>query len=163
HRSLATAQALGALPGLAVPNTLLFGQNAGQSFAVTALDVVGSIGIDPGTGKSEDDYYSFVGKAGDLMNIEVLSSSLNRTVNPMDSGVRLFASSGKLLAVNDDEFETHDSTLIDATLPADGVYYVEVDTFTPDGVIDSDVGTYELFLYSFATGPSLGAGDTIVA
>src|SRR5262249_34033524 len=166
HGSLATAQPLGALPGLAVPDTLLSGSNAGKTFVVQAADVVGAIGLDPGTGKSEDDCYSFVGEVGDLFNFQVLSNGLTRTGNPIDSVLRLYDAAGRLLATNDDNFETRDSDLIDFTLPADGVYYLQVDTFTPDGVTDFDQGTYELFVYRFAAvsaGTGLGLGDTLVA
>src|SRR5206468_202040 len=77
HGDLATAQPLGTPAGLTVPNTLQPGDaNYGSpgkpnTFQVRALDVVGSVRIDPATGRSEDDWYSFTGNAGDLFNAEV--------------------------------------------------------------------------------------------
>jgi Ca2+-binding RTX toxin-like protein len=162
NHSFATAQALGILPGLSVPNTLLSGVNVNQSFSVTALDVVGQIKIDPNTQKSADDYYSFLGTAGEVMNFQVMSTALTRITHPIDSILRLFDANGKLLAFSDDDFETKDAWIIDYTLPATGLYYVQVDTFTPDGIVDFNVGPYELFMYSFAAGPNLGGGDTLV-
>src|SRR5207253_1503269 len=48
HHALASAQALGDLPGLAVPNTLIKGDaDFGDTFAVRALDVVGALTPDP--------------------------------------------------------------------------------------------------------------------
>jgi Ca2+-binding RTX toxin-like protein len=180
HQSPQTAQALTLAP-LAVPNTLQPGsQDYGKTFVVNASDVVGSIGIDPTTGNSADDYYQFTGKQGQLFNFEVMSNSLTRITNPIDSVLRLYDANGKLLAVNDDEFEIQDSILLDVTLPTDGTYYLEVDTFTPDGATDGsdqasiphndphdqDTGNYELFVYSFATtnGPApQAAGDVLAA
>src|SRR5437764_727339 len=68
HQSFATARPLPLAP-LAVPNTLRQGLDAGKTFEVTAIDVTGSIGIDPATQHSEDDYYSFQGRAGDDMTL----------------------------------------------------------------------------------------------
>src|SRR5262249_25944997 len=68
HQSLSSAQALGSLPGLTVPNTLQPGAlNYGMTFAVNALDVTGTLNLNANTGRSEDDFYSFVGHQGDLM------------------------------------------------------------------------------------------------
>ncbi len=161
HQSFATAEALGVLPGLYVPNTLAPGSlHYGQSFDVSAIDVVGE--IRRGDGPSENDMYSFVGKAGDLMNMEVISRSLEPSRgNPIDSVLRLYDAGGHLLTWNDDEFETTDSTIVDYHLPADGVYYVEVDTYS--AALDEDVGRYELFMSRFAVGtPSANLGDTMI-
>ena len=52
--------------------------------------------------------------------------------------------------------------LLDFVLPDTGTYYVEVETFA--GKKDSDIGTYELFLYSFATQTAtvVATGDTVI-
>jgi len=80
---------------------------------------------------------------------------------------RIFDAQGNQIASNDDNLETHDSTLFDVILPADGLYYVEVDSFSPDPSRDLDVGQYELFAYSFAYSgnpqAALSSGDTLVA
>ncbi len=165
HDTRETAQPLGELPVLAVPNPIVTGQRAGQSFLVRAIDVVGSIQLGA-DGRSESDFYSFQGQAGDVVTLTVMSRGLTRTANPIDSILRVYDSAGTLLAFNDDEFETQDALILDFVLPGDGVHVVEVDTFTPDGIIDFDTGTYELFIYSFDTdetvGLPLGQGDTLI-
>src|SRR5262249_19213785 len=44
---------------------------------------------------------------------------------------------------------SHDPSLLDVQLLAGGTYYVVVDTYTPDGVTDFDVGGYELYIQRF--------------
>ncbi|HND50762.1 MAG TPA: Ig-like domain-containing protein, partial [Pirellulaceae bacterium] len=198
HRDAAAAVPI-SLAALPVPNTLASGLNADKQFIVTAINVVGSIDVDQQTGRSESDWYSFSGKAGDLVNIDVYSSGLSRLANrpqpqnhTIDSIVRVYRQLDGVLelvpyytgvAVNDDQFEPTDSSLVDLRLPADGTYFVEVDTFhrlgdlrcdasdaasplnpvnpqnilaSPDLVaqfndtcFDTDVGQYELFLFTF--------------
>ncbi len=159
--TLATAQALGVLPGLNVPNTLLSGQNAGQSWQVGAIAVVGQIGLDPLTGNSENDVYSFVGKAGEIMNFQVYSALTKPALgNAIDSVLRLYDRSGREIAMNDDSPETTDSSIVDFVLPQDGTYYITVDTFA--GQFDRDVGDYQLFISRFRVGQSIGIGDTLI-
>jgi Ca2+-binding RTX toxin-like protein len=137
HGSMAVAQSLGLLPGLPVPNTMPAGANAGQEFAVRAISVLGAVGLG-GDGKSSSDFYSFSGTAGQLVNVEIYSESLERARlgNPIDSVMRVYNSSGTLVgyytgtAVNDDTFEATDSQILDLVLPTDDTYFVEVDTFT---------------------------------
>jgi Ca2+-binding RTX toxin-like protein len=161
HETFATAEPLGVLPGLSVPNTLEPGAlNYGHTFDVSAIAVVGDVQLTGG--RSENDVYSFTGKAGDLMNFQVLSGSLVPSRgNPIDGVLKLYDSAGHLLTWDDDSPETTDPTILDFTLPADGVYYVVVDTYA--GLFDLDVGRYELFAYRFAIGtPTTNLGDTIV-
>src|SRR5262249_40313871 len=90
HGTLGAAPPIAITP-LAVPNTLSSGLNSMKQFAVEAVDVVGSIAIDPGTGFSESDFYSFTGKKGDLISIEVLSKALSRLAgNTIDPIVRVY-------------------------------------------------------------------------
>ena len=61
---------------LQVPNTALKGFDAGKILSVAAVDVTNaSIQLDLGTGKSQSDWYSFQGQAGDLINIQTLSTT----------------------------------------------------------------------------------------
>ena len=155
--------------------------------------MIGSIQLDGTT--SESDFFSFDAAAGELVTIEVMSFSLRtRIPNTIDSLLRVYDSSGTKLdyfgsslgAFNDDGFERTDSILIDLPIPADGTYFVEVDTFNffseefasylPDfdavsfcaanpshiGCSDSDTGTYELLLYQFAPGTSSAPGNLVV-
>jgi Ca2+-binding RTX toxin-like protein len=172
HRSIATAQALN-LVSLAVPNTLLRGLNAGKAFAVAASNVLGSIELVAPEGVSENDFYSFQGRAGDLINAEVFSRTLtgravSPILNPIDAILRLYDAAGSLVAYytaqaeNDDGFEgSTDSILVDLVLPADGTYFLEVDTFSTE-LADSDIGQYELFVSRFDTGNVTDTGDQLV-
>jgi Ca2+-binding RTX toxin-like protein len=184
-------QALGELPALPVPNTIATGVNANKSLSVAALGVVGSLELGP-DGVSESDFYSFAGRAGDLINIELMSISLTRFAdNPVDTVLRLRNANGEMVpyygsplgAFNDDQFEPGDSLLIDLRLPADGTYFIEVDSFSFDlpefpsyapptfdvleycgsnpgseACSDTDIGDYELFIFRVDTGNS-GDGD----
>jgi Ca2+-binding RTX toxin-like protein len=167
HGSFDTAQPV-ALAALAVPNTTGGGLNANKAFSVAALDVVGTIGIDSGTGASESDYYSLTGKKGDLFNIQVLSQTLTRLgANTIDPIVRVYDAGHNLVAyftapaADDDSPETTDASIVDITLPADGTYYVQVDTFAPANGPDTDVGGYELLLYKFDAGNPADGGDVL--
>ena len=145
HNSFASAQTL-QLVNMAVPNTLSKGLNAAKSQFVQLKSVIGQIKIDASTvpGVSESDWYAFSGKAGELVNIDVLSNSLvgrfgSAPNDYIDSIVRVYSLDGSGqpvlvpyhsgVAVNDDQFEPTDSSLIDLVLPANGTYYIEVDTF----------------------------------
>ncbi len=128
---------------ISVPNTLARGVNSTKSFFVDTLAVAGEIKT---TGAiSENDYYSFSGRAGDVVSIEVLSKALDRYSDQgvdgyIDSVVRLYrridattlvpVSYFNTSAENDDEFESSDSLLLDIHLPSDAEYVIEVDTFT---------------------------------
>src|SRR5262249_18384686 len=107
-------------------------------------------------------------QAGDLVTVQVLSVALRgRISNPIDSVLRVYDAAGNLVpyylgtpAENDDNFENQDALLLDLQLPTTGTYYIEVSTYT-----NTDIGDYELFVYSFATtttGRLGGGGDTLV-
>ncbi|MFO1062830.1 MAG: PKD domain-containing protein [Pirellulales bacterium] len=195
HNTFAAAAVLPVVT-LNVPNTLSSGLNSDKSFYVQAAAVIGSIGLDS-TGHSENDYYRFSGRRGDLVTIEVSSQSLRRYLNlglsgTIDSVVRLRYADGRIVsfagrdAVNDDEFESSDSLLMDVELPETGDYIIEVDTFsrgprstdpTPeqlallspearqllaDTLNDTDTGNYQLFVYNFAKANAVSALDTLV-
>jgi Concanavalin A-like lectin/glucanases superfamily/PKD domain/Matrixin len=154
--------------------------------------VTGKPGADPNHGgvtkkRSASDYYSFTGQAGDLINIQVMSQSLARIQHPIDSVLRVWDSAHNLVAyytpgvaVNDDEFESADSSIVDLRLPASGTYFVEVDTFTfvgnpdftpqqiaafgtdprqTDAYYDTGTGDYELFIYRFGVSLPNGGFD----
>ncbi len=148
--------------------------NPNVKYAVSAIAVNGTIELDPSsvqvapatgqpTSSTETnyvDYYTFTGKAGDLMNFQVLSNTLSRTVNAIDPVVSLYDPTGKLIASNDDDFESLDPSLVDQVLPMDGKYTVEV-----SDVNLNQSGTYTLFLYRFAKGEDVsgpGSGSTLV-
>lgn len=146
HATWDTAQSL-TLVNLAVPNTLSHGINLVKDQFVQIQSVLGQIQIDLSTLVSENDWYSFTGTAGDLINIDVLSNSLVGRFGTgpndfVDTILRVYSvdADGNLalvpyhggVAENDDQFEPTDSSIIDLKLPADGTYYIEVDTFYRD-------------------------------
>ena len=157
------------LAPLAVPNTLLIGQGTGDSFNVTAADVVGSIGLGA-NGQSNADYYAITATAGELLNFQVRSQSLTRDDgNAIDSELTIYEADGTTVvpyygspsgAFSDDGFQDADAVLYDLTMPYTGTYYVKVSTYAVTdsfGIVhNSDLGNYELFMYSFAATPSGG-------
>ena len=152
HRSFDTALDLQPVT-LTVPNTAIRGLNQSASFQTQGIMVASSISLDPETGTSESDWYSFEGFAGDVVTIEVMSRALARYSDNaegnldhagyIDSVLRLYDADENLVAtygqdaVNDDEFESSDSLLMDILLPTDGQYYIEVDTFARSPEDDS--------------------------
>ena len=193
HNDPATAQAL--TPALLnVPNTLKRGINSADVFSVQYISVRGQIDVDETTGKSQSDYYQISGSTGDVVTIELMSNSIaafgSQPDEFIDSILRVYDANGELVphyggfAVNDDIFEPTDSAIFDLILPADGDFFIEVDTFArPEGdplgdpenpdsplnpgnpnnilnrpellqrfldtIHDTDVGNYELIVYSF--------------
>ncbi len=81
-----------------MPNTVSHGLNADKDLSVAAVAIVGRLdAVDPVTGVAENDLYSFEGKAGDLINVEVMSSSLTRyAADSIDAVVRVFDASGNV-------------------------------------------------------------------
>ena len=133
-------------------NTLTSGLNRPKDFFVQLASITGQIDVDASTGRSQSDWYSFTGRAGELINIDLLSNSLQRNATGLDgtltsddfvdSVIRVWhivAGQAQLVpyfdgvAENDDIFEPTDSSLVDLRLPSDGTYFVEVDTFNRFG------------------------------
>ena len=177
NTSVATAQPLALLP-LSVPNTLLIGQGTGESFDVTAADVVGSIQLGANR-QSNADYYAITATAGELLNFQVRSQTLTRDgSDAIDSELTIYEADGTTVvpyygsstgAFNDDGFQDADAVLYDLTMPYTGTYYVKVSTYAVTdsfGILhNSDLGDYELFMYSFAATASGGhaAGKWVYA
>ncbi len=180
HDSTSDAQPI-ALQPVVVPDTDLEGVNADQVFDVTAADIVGYLGET--NGASNTDYYSFTAQAGTLINFQLMSVILTRSVatagtsptdnnqGPFDTYLVIYNSSGQVIAYNDDSFQDADSSIIDLTLPATGTYYAMV-TSSPKSVSLGEplTGDYELFMYTFAAGTTAayppttpGLGDTMYA
>lgn len=164
HDSPTDAQLI-SLPDLPVPNTELTGVLAGKVFDVTATSVLGRIAL-PG----EQDFYAFDAEAGDLLNIEVMSTVFQFSPAPrfntfIDSVVSVVDDQGNPIpyytgvATNDDSTDSGvpdtDSSIIDLIIPADGTYYIQVSEFSGLGV-----GDYELFAWTFEANdpPLLASG-----
>ncbi|MGL4424571.1 MAG: hypothetical protein ACRCZF_28215, partial [Gemmataceae bacterium] len=147
HRSFHTAESLGTLPLLPVPN--LAPSNAyyaGRTFLVQAQTVVGQLNI-----ADETDIYQFEGKANQILNMELISASLNpRRGEAFDGVLSLYNSQGKLLVTNDDEWEgTRDASILDYRLYESGTYFVTVSEFDYPDVGAQSQGRYELFITQF--------------
>ena len=164
HDTPLTAQPI-ALADLVVPNTEETGSLVGLEFDVEATVVTGAI-QDAG----EVDAYSFDATAGQVLNMEVLSSALAigplpRFTQAFDTMISVVDSTGTAIqyyagtAVNDNGLNlTTDSILIDLIIPADGTYYIQVESST-----GLEVGQYELFVYNFeANAPLAGPGGGTV-
>ena len=131
-----------------VPNTIVEGQNAGNfDFSVSAFVIEGSLdgATDP------QDVFQIEAKAGDLFNLELLSTVPDRLApNSIDPNLSVFDSTGAFVdyfgsdAFNESELKSPDSIMIDLVIPADGTYFVEVDSFFGDST-----GVYELLVYRF--------------
>ena len=124
-----SAQDLGELALLSVPIR-------GEDQTIAALNVAGRIELTEDE-IAESDFYAIHGEAGDLLTVEILSASLDRLDESIDSVLRIYDASGQKLnyygsvlgAFNDDNLELADSILLDVVLPEAGTYFVEVDTF----------------------------------
>ena len=140
--SQTSAQPLYPAP-LSVPNTEVYGRDAGATFETQAVDVQGSIGLVDG--QAEQDYYSLTGNAGDVINVNVMSQGITRIdnlgpVGYIDPVVFLYKvnTDGKLIQVayNDDVFAASangDASLVDVVLPTSGSYVIKVTSFSYAG------------------------------
>lgn len=145
--TLETAQSL-PLQALLVPNTIVEGANAGYvDFSVSSAVVEGSLnGLADG-----QDIFQIEAKSGDLFNIQVLSNVPDRLAdNPIDPNLSVFDSNGQFVdyygsnAFNESEIKSPDCNMIDLIMPADGTYFIEVDSLD-----DNDAGDYELYVSRF--------------
>lgn len=144
--SIAEAQPL-PLQSLNVPNTIVVGQNASDSdFSVSAAVVEGTLNF----AGDQQDVFEITGRTGDIFNIQVLSNIPDRlSVDPIDPNVSVFDATGNFVdyygtdAFNESEIKAPDCDMIDLILPADGTYFIEVDS------LSAESGVYELFVYRF--------------
>ena len=97
----------------------------------TAQKITLPVMIDGRIGEPGDlDVFTFQGRAGEAVVAEVWAWRLG---SPLDSFLRLTDAAGKVLAFNDDAEDLgeglttrHADSLIQATLPADGTYYLTI-------------------------------------
>lgn len=154
-----------------VPNSVVAGENAGRLLTAEALLVSGTI-----TAPSEVDSYRVSGRAGTSLTIEVMSTTDSNELTPLITNLALFVERGagrELVAANAQSFEPFDPLILDAELPADGTYVLEVSAAdvvfvdaSGDGVADTavslarggfaglDRGDYELLAYAIRTSPT---------
>lgn len=163
HSTPATAQMI-SLVDLPVPNTELNGSLAGKVFDVQATSVLGSISV-----AGEVDVYSFDALAGDLVNIEVMStifagSPLPRFGAFIDPVLNVVDSLGNPIpyytgvATNDDGtdsgFPDLDSTIIDLIIPSDGTFFIQINEFS-----GAATGNYELFTWIFDSADAIAVNS----
>lgn len=150
HASPGAAQSL-SLPTLAVPNTLKSGDlNFGRQLFADIEVITGQITVG-----GQIDYYEFEGQQGDFFNLEVVSRLSDRITPTIDPKLTVLLPDAVTVApyfagtaLNEDEFETLDSALVDLTLSETGTYFVQVAAESA-----SDVGNYELLVYRFRAVP----------
>jgi Ca2+-binding RTX toxin-like protein len=159
-QTLSGAQELLPVP-LSLPSTLTHGLNAAKDLMAGAVAVLGEL-----TATGELDVYRIAGRRGDLLNLQVMSSALDRYQHAsssldLDAVLTVYDAAGIVVASSDDEFETRDPSIIDFVLPADGTYYIEVKGFYHADGEAADTGSYELFLSRFDAASRDDAGDTL--
>ena len=147
----ADAQAI-SLHHLPVPRSARGGFESGKEAVVAAVAVSGGIGA-----SGERDVYRIEGRAGDLVNLQVMSLGLSRlAAQAFDSVLTVCDSAGTVVATSDDDGECADPNIVDLRLPADGAYFLEIRAF--DG---RTTGAYELFVWRFDTASPTTGTDTI--
>lgn len=141
------------LHALPVPNAAPRGFEAGKELVVAAVAVEGAIDL-PG----ERDLYRIEARAGDLLNLQVMSRALGRLAGrSFDAVLTVRDASGRVVATSDDEYESQDPSIVDLRIPSTGVFTLEVRGF--DG---GETGAYELFAWRFDTADRGSAADRIV-
>lgn len=144
HSSPITAQAL-VLSTIAVPNTLLAGDtNFSLTLTADLALVTGTLAA-PG-GIPEEDWYSFTGTTGDLMNLETVAPP-DRFTDPSTLTITLFDPMGMPLVSNSSTFEAG-SHILDFTLPSSGTFFISL---TAIGF--PAAGEYGLSIYRFEAVP----------
>lgn len=126
-----------------LPETL---EQESNNNLATAQKVTLPIIINGRIGEPGDvDVFQFEGRAGQTVIAEVRARRLD---SPVDSVLRLTDAKGKVVAVNDDQVDKgqglqthHADSLLQATLPADGTYYLHMADVQRQG---SSAHTYRL-------------------
>jgi hypothetical protein len=146
------------LKTISIPNMLPAAPGDPEVLFFADLVVVEDATIDPMpppfSSVPDGDYYSFFGKAGDQVTIEViseiidyrLSDTFNTKVAVLDplagySPLDYFGSP----AINNDERESTDSLILDLVLPYTGMFVVEV--FSDTALGSDKFGEYEMLIY----------------
>ncbi len=159
----AVGQALTLVP-INVPQAMPGGLNGPKQLAAAATTVLGFV-----SAAGQKDLYTFAGRAGDLINLEVFSRGIlaDRYADTLDTVVRVLKDGVVVAqfdgsAVNDDQFE-FDSSIVDLYLPEDGTYTIEVSGFAGEGGVSQDnaSGHYELFVYRVDTANRTDGDDVL--
>ena len=108
-------------------------------------EVTGVIGRVSGSPVHDADFYSFEGKANDVVTIDIDGGMLDADcVMGLDSTLTLLSPNGTVVTKNADNFALDDGSLCgfdaridNVSLPSDGTYYIAV-TGYPDDVLDGN-------------------------
>lgn len=118
------------LKKLKVVNPILEGDNADGRFDVRNIVIEGRLDE-----LDEVDTLTFSGKAGQVFNAEMISDvegfffpDWDRVIGRLQLFLENDNGTRTLVAVNDAEFESFDAFMLDAVLPADGTYVLEMDS-----------------------------------
>ena len=142
------------LPSVAEPNT--------NHDLASALEVTLPVAIDGQNNGTSFDYYKFNGKAGQAISIEVLGSRLGSDFDPV---LRLLDANGRQLALVDDDPALGADCRLRYTLPADGVYYVELrdNRYKDGGHYRLRIGNFPLVTTMFPLSATVGQPATLTA
>jgi hypothetical protein len=110
----------------------------------STVDVIGALGA-----AGEQDWYSFMVRAGTLIDLEVYSARCNRFTDPVDAYFELYDPTGALILTRDDYWQystATDPALLDYMPSQTGTYYLALRGF------GNDTGDYELYFHSAEPG-----------
>ena len=148
HNSIATAQPI-ELVNQTFPNTLVEGDRAGLGdFAIPHMVILGEI-----SSAGEQDFYRVSAEAGNLLNLEVFSTTPGGTNPPRYPNVvsrpriEVFDANGQFVDYygrDAIDFSFPDAIMQDVILPNDGDYFIKIEA--NDG---TDTGNYELLVHRF--------------
>ena len=93
-----------------------------------------------------------------------MSTSLTRyqsdPAGTIDSVVRIYDQNGNRSRKTTTSSSRRTRNLLDLSLPG-GTYYIQVDTYFGTGVPHTDVGKYEMLIYTFAAGNAVDLADLL--
>lgn len=111
---------------------------------------------------SSFDYYSFTGRAGQRIAIEVYAARLGQDFDPV---VRLLDAAGQELAWADDDAAAGADCRLDCTLPAAGTYLIELrdNEFRAGGRYRLRIGDFPVAFTAYPLGVQAGTTGRIAA
>lgn len=142
------------LKKLNVVNPILEGDNADGRIDVRNIVIEGRLDL-----LDEVDTFTFDGKAGQIFNAEMISDvegsffpEWDRVIGRLQLYLENANGTRTFIASNDAEFESFDAFLLDAVLPENGTYVLEMDSPTTFCIIDcgtDDAVTFPLSIFGF--------------
>jgi len=142
------------LPSVADPNT--------NHDLATAHEIALPVAVDGENDGTSFDYYKFNGKGGQAISIEVLGARLGSDFDPV---LRLLDAGGRQLALVDDDPALGADCRLRYTLPADGVYVIELrdNRYKDDGRYRLRIGNFPLVSTMFPCSATAGQPASLTA